>query len=97
MAMDGANGERHSRDNAARTKIRSDAAGGVVRVGIIYNPQTAPYAGLFLRSAEAAAPTLGVETLALPVRSETDIAAALTSLAQRPGSGLVATTTGEQP
>ena len=61
----------------------------VVRVGIIYNPQTAPYAGLFLRSAEAAAPTLGVETLALPVRSETDIAAALTSLAQRPGSGLV--------
>jgi putative tryptophan/tyrosine transport system substrate-binding protein len=61
----------------------------LVRIGIIYNPQTAPYAGLFLRSAEAAAPTVGVETLALPVHSEADIAAALTSLAQRPGSGLV--------
>jgi putative tryptophan/tyrosine transport system substrate-binding protein len=61
----------------------------VVRIGIIYNPQTAPYAELFLRSAAAAAPTLGVETLAVPVQSESDIATALTSLAQRPGSGLV--------
>jgi putative tryptophan/tyrosine transport system substrate-binding protein len=61
----------------------------VVRIGIIYNPQTAPYAGLFLRSVETAALTLGVETLALPVHSEADIATALTSLAQEPGSGLV--------
>jgi putative ABC transport system substrate-binding protein len=61
----------------------------VIRIGIIYNPQTAPFAGLFLRSIETAAPTVGVETIAMPVQSEADIAAALTSLAQRPGSGLV--------
>jgi putative ABC transport system substrate-binding protein len=61
----------------------------VVRIGIIYNPQTAPYAGLFLRSVETAARTLGVEILVLPVQSEADIAATLTSLAQEPGSGLV--------
>jgi putative ABC transport system substrate-binding protein len=61
----------------------------LVRIGIIYNPQTAPFAGLFLRSIEMAAPTLGVETIAMPVHSEADIATALTSLAQRPGSGLV--------
>jgi putative ABC transport system substrate-binding protein len=70
-------------------QLLKEADPRVVRIGIIYNPQTAPYAGLFLRSAEAAAPTLGVETLSLPVQSEADIAAALTSLAQRPGSGLV--------
>jgi putative ABC transport system substrate-binding protein len=61
----------------------------LIRIGIIYNPQTAPFAGLFLRSIETAAPTVGVETIAIPVQSEPDIAAALTSLAQRPGSGLV--------
>jgi putative tryptophan/tyrosine transport system substrate-binding protein len=61
----------------------------LIRIGIIYNPQTAPFAGLFLRSIETAAPTVGVETIAIPVQSEADIAAALTSLAQRPGSGLV--------
>jgi putative tryptophan/tyrosine transport system substrate-binding protein len=61
----------------------------LVHFGIVYNPQTAPYAGLFLRSVETAALTLGVETFALPVQSEADIAAALTSLARWPGSGLV--------
>jgi putative tryptophan/tyrosine transport system substrate-binding protein len=61
----------------------------VICIGIIYNPQTAPFADLFLRSIETAAPTVGVETVAMPVQSEADIAAALTSLAQRPGSGLV--------
>jgi putative tryptophan/tyrosine transport system substrate-binding protein len=61
----------------------------LVRIGIIYNSQTAPFAGLFLRSVETAAPTVGVEIVAMPVQSEADIAAALMSLAQRPGSGLV--------
>ena len=61
----------------------------LVRIGIIYNFQTAPFASLFLRSIEAAAPTFAVETIAIPVQSEADIAAALTSLAQRPGSGLI--------
>jgi putative tryptophan/tyrosine transport system substrate-binding protein len=61
----------------------------LMRIGIIYNSQTAPFAGLFLRSIETAAPRVGVEIIAMPVQSETDIAAALTSLAQRPGSGMV--------
>jgi putative tryptophan/tyrosine transport system substrate-binding protein len=61
----------------------------VVRIGIIYNPQTAPLAGSLLRSVETAAPRVGVEVIALPVQSEVDIAAALKSLAQRAGSALV--------
>jgi putative ABC transport system substrate-binding protein len=69
--------------------LLKEVAPQLVRIGIIYNSQTAPFANLFLRSIEMAAPRVGVEIIATPVQSETDIAAALTSLAQRPSSGMV--------
>jgi putative ABC transport system substrate-binding protein len=62
----------------------------IARVGILFNPQTAPFAGLFLRSVEAAAPGLGVEVAAMPVQSEADIETVMTEFARRPGGGLVA-------
>jgi putative ABC transport system substrate-binding protein len=62
----------------------------ITRVALIYNPQTAPFAGLFLRSVEAAAPGLAVEPVAMPVTSEADIEAAMTAFAQRSGGGLIA-------
>jgi putative ABC transport system substrate-binding protein len=62
----------------------------IARVGILYNPQTAPFAGLFLRSVEAAAPGVGVEVAATPVQSEAEIEAVMTAFARRPGGGLVA-------
>jgi putative ABC transport system substrate-binding protein len=62
----------------------------IARVGILYNPQTAPFAGLFLRSVEEAAPGIGVEVAAVPVQSEADIEAVMTAFARRPGGGLVA-------
>jgi putative tryptophan/tyrosine transport system substrate-binding protein len=62
----------------------------ITRVAIIFNPQTAPFAGLFLRSVEAAAPGLAVEFSVMPVRSEVDIEAAMTAFARRPAGGLVA-------
>ena len=62
----------------------------IARVGLLYNPQTAPFAGLFLRSVEAAAPGLGVEVAATPVQSEADIETVMTAFARRPGGGLVA-------
>jgi putative ABC transport system substrate-binding protein len=62
----------------------------IARVAVIYNPQTAPFAGLFLRSVEAAAPRLAVEPIAMPVESAADIEAAMTAFAQWPGSGLIA-------
>jgi putative tryptophan/tyrosine transport system substrate-binding protein len=70
-------------------QLLKEADPRVARIGCIYNPQTAPFAGLLLRSAETAAPRVGVEVIALPVQSEVDIAAALTFLAQRPRSALV--------
>ena len=62
----------------------------ITRVAVIFNPQTAPCAGLFVRSIEAAAPGLAVEVMTMPVASDADIEAAMTDFARRPGGGLVA-------
>jgi putative tryptophan/tyrosine transport system substrate-binding protein len=62
----------------------------IARVAVIYNPQTAPFAGSFIGSIQSAGPTLGVDATAMPVRSEADIEAAVTAFARQPGGGLVA-------
>src|SRR5262249_6691231 len=50
----------------------------IVRVLVLYNPQTAPFAGSYVRPMEAAAASLGVETIAMRVQSDSDIEAAMT-------------------
>jgi putative tryptophan/tyrosine transport system substrate-binding protein len=62
----------------------------IARVAAIYNPQTAPFAGLFLRSVQSAAPTFAVEVVAMPIRSDADIDTALSMFATQPSSGLIA-------
>jgi ABC-type uncharacterized transport system substrate-binding protein len=62
----------------------------IARVAVIYNPQTAPFAGLFLRSVESAAPTFAVEAVAMPIQSDADIETALSMFATQPSSGLIA-------
>ena len=62
----------------------------ISRVVAIYNPQTAPFAGLYLRSTESAGTSLGVETIAVPVQNDSDIEAAMMAVARQPGGGLVA-------
>ena len=61
----------------------------ISRVVAIYNPQTAPFAGLYLRPMESAGTSLGVETIAMPVQNDSDIEAAIMAAVQ-PGGGLVA-------
>ena len=62
----------------------------ITRVAVIFNPQTAPFAGLFVRSIEAAAPGLAVEVITMSVASDADIEVAMMAFARRPGGGLVA-------
>jgi putative tryptophan/tyrosine transport system substrate-binding protein len=62
----------------------------MVRTAVIYNPQTAPFAGLFLRSVESAAPTFAVEAVAMPIRSDADIETAVSKFATEPSAGLIA-------
>jgi len=60
------------------------------RVGVIFNPDTAPGGGAyFLRSVAASAPALQAEVLPLPVRSDDEIAQAVTGLGREPGGGLI--------
>jgi putative tryptophan/tyrosine transport system substrate-binding protein len=61
----------------------------IVRVVVIYNPQTAPFARSYVRPMESALVSLGIETSATPVQNDSDIEAAMTGAAG-PGGGLVA-------
>jgi putative ABC transport system substrate-binding protein len=62
----------------------------IVRIAIVYNPQTAPFAALFLRSVQSAAPTFAVQIVDMPVRGDADIEAAMAMFAREPDGGLIA-------
>ncbi len=49
----------------------------LVRVAVLYNPKTAPYAGSLLRSIEAAAPSFAIEPTDTPVQDAAEIERAI--------------------
>jgi putative ABC transport system substrate-binding protein len=55
----------------------------------MFNPDTSPQSKFFMRSIEAAAPSLGVQPVAAPVRSTADIEPALEGFARAPNGGLM--------
>jgi putative ABC transport system substrate-binding protein len=61
----------------------------LARVGLMFNPAGSPQYKFFLASIEAAAPSLAVEVMTLPVQAASDIAPAMAKLADRPNSGLI--------
>ena len=73
-------------------ELLKELAPHVARVGLIFNPTTAPYAPPFLRSAETAAASFAMEPIITPVKSKSEIDSALLDLASKPGSGLVGIT-----
>jgi putative ABC transport system substrate-binding protein len=71
-------------------QLLADCAPGVTRVAAMFNPDTAPGAGLYnLGPFEAAAKSLKIEASAAPVRSDAEIEAAIDALARAPSAGLV--------
>jgi putative tryptophan/tyrosine transport system substrate-binding protein len=62
----------------------------IARVAVIYNPETAPFAGLYLRSVQSVAPTFAVEAVAMPMQNDAEIEAALTMFARQPPGGFIA-------
>ena len=54
----------------------------VARVAVLYNPATAPFAGLMLRAIEEAAPSLKVAVRAAPVDDHAEIEALMAGLAR---------------
>jgi putative ABC transport system substrate-binding protein len=65
-------------------------APGSRRVGVIFNPDTAPGGGaFFLTSVAASAPALQVEVLPLPVHSDDEIGHVVAGLGREPDGGLI--------
>jgi putative tryptophan/tyrosine transport system substrate-binding protein len=65
-------------------------APGTTRVGVIFNPDTAPGAGsFFLNSVAASAPALEALVLPFSVHSDDEIERAVAGLGREPGGGLI--------
>jgi putative ABC transport system substrate-binding protein len=71
-------------------QLLKEIAPRVTRVAIIFNPDAAPYAPLFNRVIEAAAPSFGITVTLAPVHDDTGIEDALAAHARELGSGLIA-------
>jgi putative ABC transport system substrate-binding protein len=72
--------------------LLKEIAPQVTRVAVMFNPQTAPYAEIYLRSMETAGTKFGVTPFASPVHHEADIEAVIAGLGRELGSGLIAMT-----
>jgi putative ABC transport system substrate-binding protein len=69
--------------------LLKQVAPGLGRVAVMFNPDTSPQSKFFVRSIEAAAPSLGVQPVVAPVRTTADIEPALESFARQPNGGLI--------
>ena len=59
----------------------------VARVAVLYNPATAPFAGLMLRAIKDAAPSFAVAVRAAPVNDESEIEAMMPGSRARSAAG----------
>jgi putative tryptophan/tyrosine transport system substrate-binding protein len=69
--------------------LLKEIAPRLARVGVMFNPDTSPQSKFFMRSIEAAAPSLGVQAMPIPVRTTSDIEPAIESFARVPNGGLI--------
>ena len=70
-------------------EMLKEAAPGVSRAILMFNPDTAPHYYVYLRSFEAEPRSIAVEVTAAPVRNTAEIEEALAKLGRDPGGGLI--------
>jgi putative ABC transport system substrate-binding protein len=70
-------------------EMLKELAPETMRVAVMFNPQTAPYAEYYLRPLHAAAPRVGVSAYSVAVSSDTDIENSIAGLGRERGSGLI--------
>jgi putative ABC transport system substrate-binding protein len=70
-------------------ELLKEAAPGLARVAVMFNPDASPQAQFFMRSIEAAASSLGVQAIDVPVHATSDIGPALASFSGQPNGGLI--------
>jgi putative ABC transport system substrate-binding protein len=68
--------------------LMREIAPQVSRIGFLYNPQTAPFAGYYLDTFRAASPSLAIEAIDAPVHSTEEVEAFMTKLGGEAGAGL---------
>jgi putative ABC transport system substrate-binding protein len=61
----------------------------IARVASVFNPQTAPYAQMFLRTIEATQRSSTIKTAAMPVHDGAELERAITDFASTPNGGLI--------
>jgi putative tryptophan/tyrosine transport system substrate-binding protein len=70
-------------------EMLKEAAPGIPRAALMFNPDTSPYYYLYLRSFEAEPRSIAVEVTAAPVRNTAEIEEAIAKLGREPGGGLI--------
>jgi putative ABC transport system substrate-binding protein len=70
-------------------EMLKEAAPGVSRAVLMFNPDTAPHYYVYLRSFEAVPRSIAVEMTAVPVRNTAEIEKAIAKLGRDPGGGLI--------
>jgi putative tryptophan/tyrosine transport system substrate-binding protein len=70
-------------------EMLKEAAPGVSRVALMFNPDTSPHYYVYLRSFAAEPRSIAVEVTAAPVRNTAEIEEAIAKLGREPGGGLI--------
>ena len=70
-------------------ELLKELAPQVARVAVLFNPQTAPFAKVFLQTIDIAAPSFRIEPFTAPTRDAAGIERAIAAIAREPGGGLV--------
>jgi ABC-type uncharacterized transport system substrate-binding protein len=70
-------------------EVLKEIAPRVVRVALIFNPETQPAHATFVRSIEAAAPVFAVDPIAAPVQGVGEIEDRLAAFGREPGGGFI--------
>lgn len=73
-------------------ELLKQVAPTMTRAAVVFNPNTAPYAALYMRSIEAAAPSIAVKVTTAQVRDAAEIEGTLTAFAREPDGGLIVMT-----
>ena len=71
-------------------QLLKETAPRVVRVAVLFNPATAPYARFFLDPLKTAAPSVGMEVTASPVRDTSEMESVVATEAIAPNGSLLA-------
>jgi putative ABC transport system substrate-binding protein len=69
--------------------LLKEIAPSLSRVAVMFNPDTSPQSKFFMRSVETAGPSHGIQAIATPVRTTTDIETALQNFSREPNGGLI--------